>query len=200
MVQPLSHHNALELIDAPAITPITLAEAKDQLRVDTSDEDTIITRLIAAAVAYVDVHGVLGKGMITQKWGQWVGQNPATVLLSLGPVQNVTAVKYHDLDGDEQTDTLANYEIFGTAMTTSIKPKSGFNWPTAQARRDAIKIEYQVGYGDATSDVPDNIRHALLMLVAHWYEHREQAVEARLQTTPYGFDELLGVDRARWYG
>lgn len=200
MPAPLHPHHALELIDAPATTPISLAEVKTQLRIETSDDDTMLSRLINVAVAYVDVKGVLGAGMITQKWGQWLANNPGTVTLALGPVQSVTAVKYYDEAGVLQTDTLSNYEVFGTSTSTTIAPKSGFSWPSAQSRPDAIRIEYEIGYGDAASDVPDTLRHALLMLVAHWYENREQTTSDRMAEVPFGFNELVGIERGRWYG
>lgn len=200
MPAPLSCHQALELIDAPATTPVSLTEVKAHLRVEHTDDDTLITRLLNTAVSYTDVSGALGKGMITQKWGQWVGQNPGTVSLLLKPVQSVTAVKYYDTDGVEQTDTLGNYDVFGTSTATIVSPKAGYNWPTTQVRPDAIKIEYQIGYGDASTDVPDVVRHALMMLIGHWYESREQSVENDLSSVPYGFEELIGIERGCWYG
>ncbi len=36
-----------------------------------------------------------------------------------------------------------------------------------------IEIDITAGYGDAAADVPAPIRQALLLLVAHWYEHRD---------------------------
>ena len=59
MVKPLVCHHTLELVDAPATTPITLTEVKAQLRVEHSDDDTLLTRLINVAVAYTDVKGAL---------------------------------------------------------------------------------------------------------------------------------------------
>ena len=84
----------------------------------------------------------------------------------------MTAVKYYDVDGVLQTDTLSNYEVFGTGSATTIWPKSGQNWPVTQDRPDAIKVEYVVGYGDATTDVPETIRHAMMLMVGHWYDNR----------------------------
>jgi uncharacterized phiE125 gp8 family phage protein len=201
MAKPISCPNSLVLIDAPLVTPVTLAEAKAQLRVEHGDEDDLISRLIGAAVAFVDVKGALGHAMISQKWGQWVGPNVSgKVRLILGPVIEVNAVKYYDDAGDLQTDTLANYEVNGAEFANTIGPKDGYSWPSAADRSDAIRIEYTVGYGEATTDVPETLRHALLMLIGHWYENREQATLDDLSVVPFGFDDLLNMHRNCWYG
>lgn len=196
----LSSQFSLVRVTAPATAPISLAEAKTQMRVESSDDDSIIQRLIDAAVAFVDVQGALGKAMITQTWGQWLSPNPSTVYLSLGPVQSVSAIKYYDVDGALQTATLSDFNVFGTPNRISVSPKSGKAWPVTQTRDDAIKIEYIIGYGSTSASVPETVRHALMMLVAHWYDMRETSTEKQMYDLPFGFTDMIGIERNTWYG
>ena len=198
----MSDLHQLELVTAPAALPITLAEAKAQLRIEHDDDDAYINRLIDVGVVTVDAKGVLGQPMISQTWALWMSATPLyEVALPLGPVQSVSAVKYYDTDGTLQTDTLSNYDVFGRSMNKTIKPKTGFAWPVAQQRSDAIKIEFVAGFGAAASDVPDTIRHAMLMLVSFWYENREnELIGVTSKTLPFGFEDLLNLHRERWYG
>lgn len=196
----LSCANALELIDPPMVEPISLSEAKEQLRVDFDDDDSIIARIISTAVAFTDAKGALGKAMITQKWRQYVGQRPGTVRLLINPVQTVTRIRFFDPDGNEQDDDLNNYNVFATNGFTIIQPKPGFDWPETENRPDAIGIEYEAGYGDEAEDVPQTVRHALMMLIGHWYERRENTGDGKAQTVPFGFEELIGIERSCWYG
>lgn len=53
-----------------------------------------------------------------------------------------------------------------------VRLKSGRTWPTHRGFASLI-IEFNVGYGDAASDVPDALRQGILKLVAHLYTERE---------------------------
>jgi uncharacterized phiE125 gp8 family phage protein len=157
--------------------------------------------LIQTAIDYVDVTGTLGKAMITQTWGEWIAPNPGTVTLSLGPVQSVSAVKYYDTENAIQTATLSDFYVLGTKGRTTVKPKPGQAWPSTFTRDDAIKIEYVIGYGAARSDVPQTVRHGLMMLIAHWYENRENELMGTIsKTLPHGFEALMDYERGSWYG
>ena len=196
---PLQHR--VQLVTAPVRQPISISECKEQMRIEHSDDDILINRFIDTATRFVDVTGALGKAMITQTWGEWIAPNPTVFYLSLGPVQSVSAIKYYDADNLLQTDTLSNYHVLGTSGRMLISPKTGFNWPTTFQRDDAIKIEYVIGYGNAPTDIPETIRHALFMLVAHYYENREPELIGTIsKTLPFGFEDLIGVERASYYG
>jgi len=184
---------------APAETPITLAEAKAQCRVDHADDDTLITSLIGVAVEHIDGTGELGRAMVTQAWQQWHGTPPARVRLAMGPNATLTAVDYYDADGTLQTDTLGNYDTRLAGDFVTVGPRDGFAWPTTQDREDAIRMTYTAGYG-AASAVPANIKHAIKLAVGHWYEHREAYTDVRMMPLPLGVADLLGNERVGWYG
>ena len=189
--------DALTRLTAPASLPVSVTEARSQMRVEHDEDDLYISGLIDAAVAYVDAGGVLGRAMISQSWAQ-TGQHWAKrVPVTMTPVQALTAVKYYDTDNALQTATLSDFRLIGGANDSYVEPVS--SWPATFNRPDALRIEVTVGYGAAT-DVPATIRHAILMLVAHWYENREDSMEAKLNNVPNGFDALIGVERASWYG
>ena len=184
----------------PAIEPVTLAEAKAHLRVDASDEDTLIGGLVSAAVSHLDGQGVLGRAMITQSWATWVCNSPGIVTLPVGPFQSLTSVEYYDSANALQSADVANYEARLAGDFVTVQPKAGFAWPGAYSRPDAIKITYVAGYGATAADVPQSIRQAILLLVGHWYENREAVTEGNLKELPLAVSALIGVERVGWYG
>jgi uncharacterized phiE125 gp8 family phage protein len=153
-----------QLIVPPAVYPVTLAEAKAQCRVDHDDEDAFIQRLIAAATGHFDARsGVLGRCLISQTWEMVLDEFPAGALeLPLGPVQSVVSVEYDDPSGVAQTVAASTYTVDTTSLSA----------PTLD-NINAVRVRFVSGYGSTPAAVPDAIRHAILMLIGHWYENRE---------------------------
>jgi hypothetical protein len=55
--------------------------------------------------------------------------------------------------------------------------KYGQVWPSTTLRpHNGICVTFIAGYGNAGSDVPANIRQGLLLLIGHFYEHREEVI------------------------
>lgn len=185
---------------APLVTPVSLAEAKAHLRVTHSDEDAVITGLIEAATSHFDGHGELGRAMITQTWAQWVNQAPGWVRLRMGPFLSLVSVEYYDTDNALQTATLSDFEIWRDGDFVTLKPKKDFTWPEAYTRPDAIKITYTAGFGGAGSDVPQSIRHAILLTVGHLFENREASTDVRKEALPMAVEALISNHRVGWYG
>lgn len=187
-------------VSAPASLPVSLAEAKEQLRVDTSADDDFIQRLVEAATEQLDGDGELGRAMISQSWAEWSGPSPEAVKLTMGPFQSLTSVEYYDADGTLQTATLSDFETRKDGDFFTCRPKTGFSWPATQDRDDAIKITYVAGFGATSADVPQPLRHAVLMLVTHFEQNRSAIADRAMFEMPMAVERLVGRYRVDWYG
>src|ERR1700742_3808879 len=88
---------SLQLTAPPAVEPVTLAEAKAHLKVDTGDADALIGTLVTAARARVEWH--TGRALVTQSWILWRDCWASPVEIPLPPLQAVTAVTVYASDG-----------------------------------------------------------------------------------------------------
>jgi len=160
------------LTAAPAAEPISLAEAKAHLRIDTDDEDTLIASLIVAGRTLVERN--LGLALITQGWSYFLDHWPEACCISLplSPVQAVSAVTVHDEDGGSSVLDADGYAVDVLSVPARLTLTSAT--PPAVTRAfNAFEVAFTAGYGDAATDVPQPIRQAVTLLVAHWFERRE---------------------------
>jgi uncharacterized phiE125 gp8 family phage protein len=175
---------------APATNPVTLTEAKLQCRVDHTDDDTLIGLLISAATAYLDGYaGVLGRALVTQTWRQDLESFSDPLRLALGPVASITSVTYYDADNAVQTLAGTVYGLFSDEFGAYLALKPDQTFPSVYSRRDAISVTYVAGVAD--SAVPAPIKHAILLMVGHWYANREAVAPGQMYDVPMAVDALI---------
>jgi uncharacterized phiE125 gp8 family phage protein len=164
---------ALVLTSGPAAEPVTLAEAKAHMRVDGSAEDTLISSLIITSRLHIEA--ALGLAFITQSWSYFIDCWPATrdIRLPLRPVQSVTAVRLYATDESIETVPAGTYVLDGSGTPARLVRNVATAWPRPSRPANGIEIAFTAGYGNAAANVPGPIRQAILLLIAHWYEHRE---------------------------
>lgn len=158
----MTYFPKLSLVSAPAVEPLSLSETKAYLRIDTSDDDTLITNLMLAA--RVQAEYFLRRRLITQSWKLSYDEiAPACIHLPYLPAQSVTSVTLYDATGVATVIDSANYYLSAgnEALILSV---------ALQSRR--VEIVYVAGYGDAASDVPEPIRQAMLQMVMYLYDGR----------------------------
>lgn len=142
---------------APSAEPISLAQAKRQLRVDGTDEDTLISSLISAARNYVEQYcavQIVG-ATYQQKWDYF--PPCGEMYLSRPPLQYVSSITYVDTSGVTQTLDTSVYEVVATEKPAEIRLAYGQYWPATRCQEDAVTVTYRAGYlrpftADATTD------------------------------------------------
>lgn len=190
----------LRLVTAPAAEPLTLAEARTQVRVETdaTEHDDDLTALIIEARQYVEQG--LGRQLITATWDLALDSFPSCeseIPIPLPPLQSITSLKYHDTDGVEQTWDAANYHVSTDGSECGrIVLAPGASWPAAQCRAEAVVIRFVAGYGATAAAVPAPIRRAIKLLVGHWFTFREEAIAGTIiASIPTGVERILTMYR-----
>jgi len=198
----------LKLITAPGIgspstptEPITLEEARAHIHAftDVTEEDTLIEALITAARAFAENY--TNRVFLTQTWELVLDAFPSGILeLPKAPLQSVTSIIYIDNDGTEQTLAASAYKQDTVTDPGRIAPAYGTIWPSTRSEPNAVTIQFNAGYGDQAANVPQPIRQAMLLMIAHLYDNRA-AVETGgdFYRLPLGVDALLAQYRVlRW--
>jgi hypothetical protein len=201
------------LVTPPSGAIVTLAEAKLHLRVDYTDDDALIQSLVDAAVAHLDGYsGRLGRPLLSQTWAQsfpnfspgqrtWINQSwmpgyPGSLScpwrLRFADFISITDITYFDTTNSSQTLSSSIYTVLTDEIGPYINLVYGKSYPNVFPRDDAVTVTWVCGFGATAANIPTDIKLAIKMMVAHWYENRGVIVtEKRLEIIPMAVDALL---------
>ena len=181
------------------------------MRVDFSDDDTLIAELIKASQNVIETY--VNRAITTQTLSLFLDRlpfysdiklqegvftapdleyNSNFIVLPKPPVASVTHVKYYDNDNTASTFATTNYYVDTISDQARVVLKTGSSWPTVSETRNAnaYEIKYVAGYGGA-SDVPEPIVQAIKLLTTHLYENREAVTSLSVNAIPYTIGALL---------
>lgn len=187
------------LVTPPQEEPVTLAELKAQLRLETADEDDFLQGLILAARQHVE--RLTRLVLVRQFWRVYLDAWPRRqrnwpyqrrVFLGISPVKRVTGILLYDAAGDAQPLDPAFYRLDGARSPAALIIEAPALLPGRQG--NGIEIDVEAGFG-AAADVPAPLRQAILRLAALWFEHRHDGDIASLAPTPPTVDALLAPYR-----
>lgn len=154
------------LLIPPARPAVLLDEVQAHLRITGDGETTDVHRLINAAINYVESY--TGLALITQTWEERLAVFPPEIGLSKRPVQSIASID--DLITGSPFTPLdpAAYVVAGLGgwrYGSAVRPVT--SWPSSIGR-----VVYVAGFGDYPEDVPEMIRHAIILTVGTWYDDR----------------------------
>lgn len=164
------------LIAAPALEPVTLAEAKAWLRIDDSADDARLASLVSTARHMVEK--ATRRLLISQSWRVEFGAFPCDgyVRLPFAPLRAIAAIRMIDSCGAPHLLTAAQWRVFDAADDPRVGLTSILLTP---GRACHVEIDAEFGYG-APEDIPPPLRQAILTLVSAW---RESPNEAGMMTS-----------------
>lgn len=184
----------LKLIQAPAIEPVTLAEAKLAARVDGTEFDALIPSLITTARRFAEQ--VLNRSIIEQTWECVLDAFPdAEIELGWPKVQGIVSLSYVDTTGATVNLDPSLYVLDNDTLPGWVLPADGTDWPDTYGTVNAVRVRFLAGYGQETDTVPEEIKTYIKAHVALWLRQVEAASDKPM--TPVPFLENL-LDRERW--
>ena len=196
----------LQLVTPPAGEPVSLAEAKQHLRVDGGDDDLLIGSLIIAARQAAETK--TGRQLITARWKLLLDAFPGplmqsatgasfslpghAILLAKCPVQSVVSIEYLDMNGTTQVMPSSDYVLDAACEPARLTPAFGKTWPPTLPQMGAVSVTFDAGYGTASA-VPEGLKSWIKLRVGSLYGHREEmSVLSRGRIDPLPFvDGLL---------
>lgn len=168
-------------LTSPTTEPITLAGAKRQLRIESTDnnDDTLLNELIKVARAKAEnycnrLFADATAALLFEDFPS--GENP--LIIPLPNIVSVDAVKYRDEDGAEQTLTVGTYD----ADLQKLWPAAGTSWPSPT---QGIRIEVTAG-APVEIDAP---KQAMKIYLTDLFENRQAEIVGSMSNT--GAAEIL---------
>lgn len=171
-----------------------MSRAKRHIRVDDdfADDDEYISILITVAREYCEDYT---RRYIGPCQFEYVldGFPPDKNYISLPafPLLSVESVKATDAGYNTFTMEQSQYIVDKDRQPGAIYlPYFGI-WPVIVPKPgDAVRIAFTAGY--APANVPKRFFQAMLLLIGHWYNNREEVTDARkIGRIPVGVDSLL---------
>ena len=153
---------------------LPVEEMKDHLRMgsgfaDDGLQDGLIDTYLRAALAAIE--GRIGK-MLFQRRFLWVLEcwREDEQAMPVAPVSSVVSVTLVDAAGGEVVVAPTAYRLVKDLHRPRLAGK-GTVLPTIPSD-GAVKVVFDAGFGAAWTDIPVDLRQAVLLLAGEFYEHR----------------------------
>ncbi|MUZ64740.1 head-tail connector protein [Agrobacterium vitis] len=173
----------------PQAEPLTLVDVKAQLKIDTDDEDDLLSGLITAARLHLEAE--TGLCLMRQSLRLYLDDWPDSEVIQLpkSPVQTIDAVTVFDENGDELHVLLKDHLLDRQARPARLWLRDR---PLPGRPINGIEIDFTAGFGTAATDVPDTLRRAMSLHVAAMYAFRGVvALADQPAALPVGYERLI---------
>lgn len=151
-------------------------------------QDPVLVSFLRAALAAIE--GRTGKALIARGFlmtlDDWA--SPEGQRLPVTPVQSINEVTLVDAFGVATTVAPTAYRLKKDAFDPQLKPMATY-LPTVPSG-GSVEVRFDAGYGASFDAVPEDLKQAVLMLAAHYYEYRSDTSLSQ-GCMPFGVTSLI---------
>lgn len=159
----------------PSGQVLTTSETKNHLKVDSSDDDTLIDNLISVATEICQDY--TRRLLLTQTVECYL-DSWDDMIINRSPIQSISKIEYYNSNNELTELDSSTYDVDIVSEPARITLADGKSWPTLRSRTNPIIITFVAGYGTA-SDIPDDLKQGMLSLIGHLYENRQDVIVGR---------------------
>jgi len=158
-----------EKTSVPVALALTMAEAKQALRIEEDDTslDTMINIWVAGITAEAEAQ--THRAFVNRGMRVTLDAFPDAIQLT-APTFSVEAVRYLDPAGSQQTLDPADYYVDRVTVPGYIVPARGKAWPATEAHVNAVTVDCTAGYGPTAATVPDEVRLYILARLSEMFD------------------------------
>lgn len=175
------------LLTISGTAPVSLTELKTHLKVDGSDENALIQIYLDAAIE--QAANYTRRILVGGEYKAITNFFYYTLEFDVSPIDvSSIVVKYYDVNNAEQTLASSEYtvKVFGDDEPVQIVFDGTL--PSLYDRYDAVQVEFDAGY----TTVPSQIKQAIMLQAASYYENRQSEVVGNVShVINMGFHQML---------
>jgi len=191
-------------VSAPPAAALPVRAFADHLRLgsgfaDDGSQDAVLELYLRAAMAAIEAR--LGRVLIARSfvWTVERWREDACQPLPVAPVRSIESVTLTDAEGAETAVDAVAWSLVRDSQRPRLVGRFGRSLPRIP-RGGSATVRLDAGFGAAWDDLPADLRQAVFLLAAHYYENRSETGVAAGSAMPFGVLVLIEAYRATRIG
>jgi len=191
---------SVKLVPNSALTTpiVTVAEAKKHAVIEHDVDDSYIEELIAVASEHVQY--LTRRQLLTASYIMYLSQFPNDDLeLPYGNLQSIDSVNYKNTENINTVVDADVYDVDTDSDPGVLSRNIDAGWPVYKYSRAPVWVQFTCGW-TSPSLVPRKLKLAIKMLVATWYNKREDTAVVKHLEVPHGVISLITEYKLQGWG
>ncbi len=167
--------SSLRLVTPPTTEPVSLAQAKQFLRIEhTADDDAVLRAMFAARLA---AEHYTKQALLPQTWDYTIANPcPTKIELPFGPAQSITSITLTNEAGASSTMNIANFRLTVDGFAVLFDPAVSI---------EKLTVRYVAGLATSAAELPVTLVQGILHHIAVMVEQRDGAAAMPMQAMAY---------------